>query len=187
MKKLNRKIWPVILSQKSLRTLALLGGIFGVTSVILIVMGAGFSSESRANKEETLRNQQAVIQLEKLALASGENELDFSLAENKQFASYDDVAPFIAVLENIFLPIDPAAEIIIKSREDEIFINHYADYSINAKVRGGKALLFAGVKQLHESRFITQVTSFVMDYKPTEEEGTNQFDNLQMSLRLHLK
>ena len=109
------------------------------------------------------------------------------LFQKKSFANYEEVVPFIAFLESLFTVIDPDAEVIIKSKENQIFIDHFADYTVYFEVNENKELIFKALDELDKSRFIINILNFSMDYKPAGDENLNQLSEVELVIRLFLK
>ncbi len=137
-------------------------------------------------KEEISKNEQLLKSLQQLAMSKGAGDAGNNLFSNKSFAEYDEVIPFVAYVEGLLSEADPAAEVSIKSNEDQIFIDHFADYLVNLKIKNKEAF-FAAMDELHTSKFVVKLLNFSMNYKPREERGNNEFSEAEFSLRLYLK
>jgi hypothetical protein len=150
-------------------------------------MNMSYGKKIQANQKQITKNEQDLLALQRLILNSGSGTgINISLFQNKSFADYNEVIPFTTLLENMFEKVDSDAVIAIKSQEDEIFTQHFADYDINLKAKN-KDLLFKALEDLYNSRFITKVMNLSMDYTPTADEKGNEFSSLTLSLRLYLK
>ncbi len=182
------RIWPIIKTSKILRSLNLLIALL----IILIAVSAAFTLSYRnkyqANQEEILENEQAYENLQKVARADIRAFEEDDVFLKKSFADYEEVVPFIAFLESLFSVIDPEAEIVIKSTEKQIFVDHFADYTVQMNIdEERKELLYKAFDELKKSRFITNLMEFEMDYKPVGEGEVNRLDRVGFSVRLFLK
>ena len=185
--KVRSKIWPIIKKNKILRSLSLLIGLLVVLIVVLISTFLSYQKKIQINHEEIDKNLIFFEGLQNIAQAKTQESTENNLFQKKSFSSYEEVIPFIAFLENLFSVIDPDAEIVIKSREKQIFIDHFADYSVGLEVKGNKTLFYKALDELKQSRFIINILSFNMDYKPAGEERLNQLDEIEFAIRLFLK
>jgi hypothetical protein len=186
-KNIFEKLWPLIKKYKILRTLSLLCSIFIIFIIIFLITGFSYNSKISANETEIAKNEQALLDLQKLILTTeNKDNVDISLFQNKSFADFDEVIPFIALLENMFSKPGLQAEIAIKSQEDQIFIDHFADYSVSVKVSDPQ-VLFGILKDLYDSRFITKVMSFTMQYDLSDDGETNVLKETDFTIRLYLK
>jgi len=165
----------------------LLAVIFLLLTSVFLLVNFSYGKKIQVNQKEIAKNEQALLALQRLILNSENGKgMDISLFQNKSFADYTEVIPFTALLENMFEKVDPEASISIKSHEDQIFADHFADYTIKLKVENKEALLKA-VEDLYNSRFITKVMNFSMDYTPTQNGKNNELSGIELSLRLYLK
>lgn len=189
MKNNVRKIGQIIRGDRVLRTLALL-------CVIFVLLGIGFLWRSVADrKEERLQrvqiqqNELTFENLKKMAQAAeAKQDAGGEFFEKKSFANFEEVIPFIAYLEKLFAPLDPEAQITIKSQEGQIFVDHFADYSIDLKAKPEKVdFLFKAMDQIFLSRFIVKVMSFSMVYIPSEEKQAGDLKGVSMVIRLYIK
>jgi hypothetical protein len=182
------KIGPIVKKSRFLRTLVLLGGIFVILSVIFMVQGQAVHREESKIRSQVQANDQAFVNLQKMAKEAEKKALQQSLFEKKSFSSFEEVIPFIAYLEKLFSAVDPEAQITIKSQEGQIFLDHFADYNVDLKMKPeGKEWLFKAMDQLYGSRFIVKPMSFTMYYNPLQGEGKNELDEVLLVLRLYLK
>ncbi len=95
--------------------------------------------------------------------------------------------PARTFLENLFSAVDPDAEIIIKSKENQIFIDHFADYTVKLEIKEKKDLFYMALDELDKSRFIINILGFSMNYKPAEDRSINQLDEAELTIRLFLR
>lgn len=180
------KIWKIILKRKSLRVLGFLSVIFILLTIASVVADNSYKNKNVANKNEIQQTKDTLVNLQLLAAAEEEGLIDDKLSQIKLFAEYEEVIPFITYLESLFTMIDPEAELTIKSQEKQIFIDHFADYKIILKIGAKKDLFFMALDELYNSRYITKLINFTMNYK-RDEDYTNQFTNAEITIRLYLK
>lgn len=185
--KIRPKIWLIVKENKFLRSLCLLIGLLIVLIVVLMGTTSSYQQKTQVNHEEIDKNIILFKSLQNTAQAEAKEVAENNIFLKKSFASYEEVIPFIAFLENLFSAIDPDAAIIIKSREKQIFIDHFADYSVRLDVKGNKTLFYEALDELKQSRFIINVLSFNMDYKPAGEDRLSQLDEVEFVIRLFLK
>ncbi len=169
-----------------LRSLNLLIALLVLLVVILIGSIFNFRQKIQANQEEVEKNIILFQNLQVIVQAEDQEISGDDLFLKKSFASYEEVVPFIAFLESLFSDIDPDAEIIVKSRESQIFIDHFADYTVKLDIGSNKEFLYKTLEELDQSRFIINILSFNMDYKP-DEEKLNRLDTVELKIRLFLK
>ena len=182
------KIGPIIKKSRFLRTLVLLCGIFILLLIIFLVKGVSVRQEEAKIRSKIQANGLAFENLQKMAKEAEKKAFQQSLFEKKSFSNFEEVIPFIAYLEKLFSAIDPEAQITIKSQEGQIFLDHFADYNIDLKMKSkGKEWLFKAMDQLYDSRFIVKPMSFTMYYNPLEGEEKNGLQEIILVIRLYLK
>jgi len=182
------KIGPIIKKSRFLRTLVLLCGIVVLLLVIFLVKGVSVHQEEAKIRSKIQANDLAFENLQKMAKEEEKKAFQQSLFEKKSFSSFEEVIPFIAYLEKLFSAIDPEAQITIKSQEGQIFLDHFADYNVDLKMKpASKEWLFKAMDQLYGSRFIVKPMSFTMYYNPLEGEGKNELQEIILVIRLYLK
>ena len=182
-----KSVCNTIKSKKALRTLSLLSLICILLIGAFLVLGNHFKNNTNANKIDIQKDTQLLLDMQKLTESEPENEISKDIIEQKTFAEYEEVIPFITFLESLFTLIDPKVEISIKNKEEQILLDHFADYSIALKVDNKKELLFKVLDELYNSSFITKLVAFSMAYKVTEEDGTEKFTDANLTIRLYLK
>lgn len=180
-------IWRAIKNKKILRTLSLLSAIFLISNLTLVGLNMSYGDKIEINQSEVERNLQTLNQFQQLVEQKEEVHFASNLFQKKSFANYDEVVPFIAFIENLFSAIDPKAEVTIRSQESQIFMDHYADYEIGVKVDGNVEALYKVLDVINDSRFITNLLRFSLDYKPVGEQQLNQMKIAQFSIRLFLR
>lgn len=146
-----------------------------------------YNKEIAANQAEVEKNITTLTTFQQLVSGDTTVHSASDLFEKKSFANFDEVIPFIAFLENLFSEIDPKAEITVRSKENQIFMDHYADYQISLELGEEKGSLYKALDELEDSRFITNILKFNLDYRPTGDDQLNQLKQMQFGIRLFLK
>lgn len=180
-----KKLWPLIKQKKVLRTLSLMNSLFLVLIIVFLIVSASFSKAIGKNHETISQNESLLISLQQLVLNSNQDSMNATMYENKSFAEYDEVVPFVLFMESTFSSVDPQAEIAIKSSEDQIFIDHFADYGARVKI-AEKDAFFEALNSLHNSKYVVKILNFSMLYKQLEAKGQNQFTEVEFVVRLYL-
>ncbi|MCK5603698.1 hypothetical protein KAR91_17560 [Candidatus Pacearchaeota archaeon] len=183
--KTKTKIWQIVIHSKMLRSLTLL--------ILLLIIAIGmlgttfFSYEGKAelNREEITTNEALLKSLEVIALK--EIVIEDESLSRKEFAEYEEVVPFISYVEGVFSEVDPKAEVAVRSKQEQIFIDHFADYTIQLKIDQNIDDLKAALEELTESRYITNILKLSMDYKPTGDENLNYLNQVEFTIRLFLR
>ena len=182
------KIGPIIKKSRLLRVLVLLCAIGFLLSAALLVRGYSVHREEVTIRSQIQANDLTFASLQKIAQEEERKALQRGLFEKKSFSNFEEVIPFIAYLEKLFSAIDPEAQITIKSQEGQIFVDHFADYSVDLKLKPtGKEWLYKALDQLYGSRFIVKPMSFTMYYNPMEDVGKNELQEIILVMRLYLK
>jgi hypothetical protein len=185
----TKKTGKIILKNRMLRTLSLLCAVFVLFSIIFLFMFFSYRQKIADNDikieqaQQTLANLQYLATLEKQGVG---DTIETSLFAKKSFVGYEEVIPFIAMLESLFTMIDPKAEITIRSEEEQIFTDHFADYYVHLKIDDKKELFFKALDELYNSRFVTKITDFNMQYKAAEDSDKNEFSEIEFIIRLYL-
>lgn len=183
------KTLAVIKNNMFLRILSILNIVFIIFISGFLIASLSFKNNVVENISEIETHKQTLESLELIAQQELNGELDAAsdILEKKSFAKYEEVIPFIAILESLFSTIDPKAEITIKSKESQIYIDHYADYQINLEVGEEKKVLFLkAFDELYNSRFITMIRNFSVIYKASEANDKNEFAEAEFIIRLYL-
>ena len=181
------KIWKIILKSKPLRVLSFLCAVFIAFILIFVTIGNIYSNKIIASQSEIEQTKNTITSLQSIVDPGKDGEIDNELLEAKQFSDYQEVIPFITYLEGLFTAVDPKAELTIKSREEQIFIDHYADYRVSLKIGQKKDLFFRAFDELYNSQYITHLTNFAMRYKPSENSEITQLSDAEFTIRLFLK
>ena len=66
-------------------------------------------------------------------------------------------------------------------------MDHFADYQVRLKTGQNKELFFRALEELYNSRFITHMLNFELDYKPAEDGKFNRLNQVEFVVRLFLK
>ncbi len=184
------KAFIIIKNNKFLRILNLLSllMIFGI--ITLCVINNSYNDKTQANINQIQTSKQLQQSLEAVvqpAETAQTQQTEASILTKKSFAKYEEVIPFVAILENLFSAIDPESEISLKSKEDEISANHYADYTASLKMDSGKIpLFFQAFDELYNSKFITDITGFSISYSPESEGNPSELNRAEITIRLYL-
>jgi hypothetical protein len=185
----TKQTGKIILKNKTLRVMALSCAVFVLLSIIFLFMYSSYRQKIADNDirieqaQQTLANLQYLATLEKQEAG---DTIENSLFAKKSFVGYEEVIPFISMLESLFTMIDPKAEITIRSQEEQIFTDHFADYSVRLKIDDKKELFYKALDELYNSRFVTKITDFTMQYKAAEESNKNEFSEIEFIIRLYL-
>ena len=158
--KVQSKIWPIIKNSKILRSLNLLIALLVLMIVVFASTSFSYRQKIQVNQKEIQANLVLHKSLQNIAQTNVQDMPEEDLSQIKFFAEFEEVIPFIAFLENLFSVVDPDAEIIIKNKESQIFINHFADYTVKLEIKGKKDLFYAALDELDKSRFITNILDF---------------------------
>jgi len=185
-KLISKKTGKLILKKKVLRILVLLSIIFFIISTTFIYLSFSYQKKIKENKTEISQAQQTLDDLQYLVEIDFNSQIESDILNEKSFANYDEVIPFITLLESLFSVIDPKAEITIKSQEEQIFLDHYADYKINLEINEKKDLFFQALDELYNSNFVTKIMSFTMNYKPNDTETVHELNEVDFVIRLYL-
>jgi len=181
------KVFLIIRGNKFLRTINVLNLIMILGVIALLYTNFSYGAKIQANISGIEASKQLAQSLDTTAQPSQATDTEESILTKKSFAKYENVIPFVAILENMFSVIDPESEVNIKGKEDEMYLNHYADYSVNLKVQKDKKPLFLqAFNELYNSKFITEVTSFSINYLPEIDESIENPDSADFTIRLYL-
>lgn len=167
-----------------LRTLSLINAIFILLIIIFLSVNFVYGNKITINQKQVQQNEQNLQSLQKLILNQG-SDIDLDIFQNKSFADFSEVVPFIALLENMLYKIDPEASIIIRSQDEQIFIDHFADYKISLKIGSDKTALYKALDELYNSRFITKILDFSINYP--EKDISDSDGRFEFTVRLFLK
>ncbi len=183
MKKLNfRKIKNTIFKNKPIRVMLLLTILFVAMNVSLMIMNVAYIGRADELKIEIQNIQKEIIKLQSTATEIGE----VSEGENEQqiLAPYEEIVPFITLLEDLFGLIDEEARITIKNEEEQIRANRYADYEVKMNINNKKKILFKALDELHKSKYLTRVIGLNMDYDQSADGEVNELTKTNLIIRL---
>ena len=187
-----KKIFGVIRRSLFLR-------IFSIMNIVLIILitaaminASRFKGMIQQNEKIIEQNKKTLEQMERtIAIQNAQSgDTGYDLFSKKSFAGYDEVIPFIALLEKMFSAIDPEAIINLASSEDQMPINRYADYSIRLKIGEKKELFYKTLDEIENSRFITKINDVKIQWEEKKEEGeekrVNKLSTANFTIRLFL-
>lgn len=181
----NKKIIGLILKQKMLRVTLILSAIFIIIVITLVVFSQSYANKIASNQGQM---QDIKMQLEELdEIVNEEEGVDDAKIGEHAFASYEEIVPFISLLESLFAIIDKESEILVRDKEGQILINRYADYEVKLKPGKKIDLFLKALNELHKSKYITKVTKFVINYVPDEEGDKNEMNEVNLTIRLYFE
>ncbi|MBU0577991.1 hypothetical protein KJ742_06600 [Patescibacteria group bacterium] len=183
---LSKKTGKLILKKRVLRILTLLNVVFLIVSIVFLSLFLSYYKKVKENETKIVQTQQTLADLQYLVEIDFNGQIDSDILDEKSFAQYDEVIPFITLLESLFSVIDPQADITIKSQEKQIFIDHYADYRIVLDMNEKKDLFLKALDELYNSSFITKITSFTMNYRQDDDGLTHKLNEVDFVIRLYL-
>ena len=180
------KVLKIVMKSKMLRILTVLSIAALIISIALISVSVSYNRKIAANDVEIEKAQEQLSTLQLLVSTGDEEEIQQKIG-NKEFATYEEVVPFIGLLESLFAIIDKEASILVKTTEDQIFMDHYADYEVNLELKNNKELFYKALDQLHNSRYITRILSYNLNYKPESEGTRNTLTEVSFVIRLYFE
>jgi len=180
------KVFKIVMQKRILRVLSALCVAGFIISIILVSVSLAYNHKIDAN-DQTIEKAQDQLSKLQLLVAQSNQDVGKETIGNKDFASYDEVVPFIGLLESLFSIIDKDASILVKTPEEQIFMDHFADYEVNLKINNNKELFLKALDQLQSSRYITRIMSFNLNYKPETEGNSNTLKDVLFVLRLYFK
>ncbi len=184
-----KKITEAIRKNRWLRVLSVLSVLFLLLSIVFTSFFFIYRNRVKMTFAEIERSKASYASLETLLKAEEEHLKDTrgNYSDKKVFAQYEEVIPFISLLESLFSTIDPKAEITIKSQEEQISVDHFADYNVSLKIGQNKDLFFKALDELYNTRYITKWMSFSINYKTAEDGALNNLADAEFVVRLFLK
>lgn len=181
---LKKIIYASIAKNKLIRVMLLLSMLFVILTLILLFFNR--SVKTRLSEDEK-RIQEIQVQINNLNQNIMENKEALEndeLIQKKGFASYDEIVPFISLLEDLFGLLDEKTSILIRDERDQIYSNRYADYEVKLDVGGNTEFFLAALNELHNSKYITRVMNFNMNYNSFTESGVNELKTVSFVIRL---
>lgn len=186
-KDIFKKIWHIVKEHKALRTSVVLNAVFLLFILIFLLFSISYGRQNNIYKDTIKQNKQTLSNLQRMTtVMQNKEKISISPVSNKTFMSSDAVIPFITYLEGIFSKADSKAEISVKSQENQISTDHYADYKISLKNPHEK-LFFDSLDKLYDSSYITNMMVFSIFYDDTNKDGINIMDRAEFDIRLFLK
>lgn len=180
-----KKITSAVLKNTIIRIMLLLTVLFLVIGGTLILTTFAFRSRLESVENQILDTQRQIDNLQN-TINVQEEPLDEEIIQ-RQFAPYEEIVPFISLLENLFGLIDPKAQINIKDEERQILANRFADYQIRLKVGNKKAILLKALDELYESRYLTRIMTMTMGYTSAKEENESTLEEVNFIIRLYFE
>lgn len=181
----TKKNVKLLIQNRLLRVSFLLTGILLILALALFLVSAEYSKKIQQNEAQIQDAEMQLIQLQKIANLE-EGDL-IAKTEGREFAPYDQIVPFIGLLESLFAIIDSESQITVKNKESEIYINRYADYEVHLKPDGKFQLFLKALDELHKSRYLTKIISFNLNYAPGEGGGPTTIKDAQLIIRLYFE
>ncbi|MFH0838350.1 MAG: hypothetical protein V1880_03745 [Patescibacteria group bacterium] len=181
----RKKIISFILQQKTLRVTMLLCIVFAIISLILFAVNSSYHGKITSNEGQI---QDAKMQLTELTKSINEERavIDQKIM-GRTFAPYDEIVPFISLLESLFSIIDTESGITIKSEEKQILINRFADYEVKLKPGDKFDLFLKALDELYTSKYLTKITGLNINYSPRKEDQGNMIDEVSLNIRLYFE
>lgn len=189
-KKHQSSYWQILKKSRLLRTLFILIIAFALASIAITWFKFSYNDQIEVLKEEIKKDEEALVGLRRIVETSDQEIVgsDLSDVANKAFADFEEVVPFIGFLENLFISIDPEVQVIIRGQQNQIFIDHYADYRISLSIpSGGTQALYDALAEVEKSTFITKLMSLDLKYDVIDQGQRSELGNVEMLVRLFLK
>ena len=185
-KPLNKKIIGLIFQQKIIRITLLLNLILAITCLTLFVFGHSFEKKIADNNKQI---QDTKVQIEELKKIVNEEDdtVEPTETEDHVFASYEEIVPFINLLEDLFSIIDEESQILLKDTENQIIINRFADYEIKLKPGNKLDLFLKALDELYKSKYITKVTQLQTTYAESGPNKKNTISAINLTIRLYFE
>lgn len=181
----SKRTAQLIFQNRTLRTLFLLIALFLVMSLVLLFTGMSYSKKIEVNQIQIQDAETQLIQLQEIV--TGTDDPATEKVNGRSFAPYDEIVPFIGLLESLFAIIDPESKINVKNEEKEIFVNRYADYEVQLKPAGKMSLFLRALDELHKAKYLTKIVSFNMNYTPEAQGKVNELQDVNLTIRLYFE
>lgn len=163
----------------------LLTMLFMVIGGTLFLMLFAFQSRLASVENQILDTQKQISNLQ--GTISNDDEPISEEITQRRFAPYEDIVPFIGLLENLFGLIDSKAQITIKDEERQILANRYADYEVKLSIGNKKNVLFKALDELYRSKYLTRVMSFNMRYSTLKDQEGSALEEVTFVIRLYFE
>ncbi|QQR83177.1 hypothetical protein IPJ72_05225 [Candidatus Peregrinibacteria bacterium] len=186
----NLNYWRILKGSRLLRTLIILIFIFFLAGIVLQWFRFSYRDQITQIQADIKKDEEAFIGLKRIIETSDQEIVgsDISLVANKAFADFEEVVPFIGFLENLFVPIDPEVQVIIRGQQSQIFMDHYADYHVSFKIpESFDQTLYEALYEIEKSSFITKLMSLDLKYNVVDQGQRSRLSTIEMSIRLYLK
>jgi preprotein translocase subunit SecG len=182
----SKKTTKLIIRDKILRTTAILIILFTGLSITLFIMNMSYKDKIADNQTQIddarlqLQKLQSVIQTEE------ESERD-ERAVGRSFAPYEEIIPFISLLESIFAAIDPGSKVTIRDNEKQIYINRYADYEVTLNPGNKVELFYKALNDLYQAKYLTKIINYNLSYIPGENGSASRIGSASLTIRLYFE
>ncbi len=181
---LKKIIYAAIVKNKPIRVMFLLSIFFLILTFILLFFNGSIKSKIAEDEKKIEEIQQRITNLNQNIIENKEALENDEASKKKAFATYDEIVPFISLLEDLFGLLDEKTSIIIRDERDQIYSNRYADYEVKLDVGENTDFFLAALNELHKSKYITRVMNFNMNYNSFTESGVNQLKSVNFVIRL---
>jgi len=181
-----KKIANAVLKNTIIRIMLLLTVLFVVIGGTLILTTFAFQNRLGSVESQILDTQKQIDNLQNTINTEETKPHDEKIIQ-RQFAPYEEIVPFISLLENLFGLIDPKAQISIRDEERQILANRYADYQVRLKIGNKKTVLFKALDQLYQSKYLTRIMSFNMEYSTIKDKNESVLDEADFIIRLYFE
>ena len=181
----SKKMAKLLIQNRTLRSSVILIVLLLIMTIILLAIGMSYSKKIKMNEAQIQDAKAQLIQLQEIVTADEDGNA--KKISGRNFAPYEEIVPFIGLLESLFAIIDPKSEISVKNEESEIYINRYADYDVQLRPTGKMDLFLKALDELHKSKYLTKIVSFNINYAPKEEGKPNEIQDVDLTIRLYFE
>jgi len=184
-----KKMAEMVRKNRWLRVLLVLGILFLLFTIVFTYYFFIYRNRGEMLYADIEKNKASYTSLEAIlnTKEAAPKDSKENYSDKKAFADYEEVVPFISLLESLFSTVDHKAEITVKSREEQILTDHFADYNVNLKITQNKDLFFKALDELYNTRYIAKWMSFNVHYKTLENGTQNDLAEAEFVVRLFLK
>lgn len=176
----------MIFQQKTFRVTILLSVVFVIISMILLGLNFSYHKKITSNERQIQDAQMQLRELQNIVSTEEAGDMNQRIM-GRTFAPYDEIVPFIGLLESLFAIIDMKSNITVRDEEKQIFINRYADYEVRLNPGNKVDLFLKALDELYKSKYITKVTSFNINYSPDEKTSKNIIEDITLTIRLYFE